>query len=189
MAHWLTPKRVILMLYLLGLIVLLVFWRSFGLEPLRVWLVQAGPSAYVAFIGAYVVCSVFFLPVLWLNVLAGLLFGPFLGALWIMAGVTLGASASFYLSRYVFHPQWLQERLMNPGTGLTRLLAPPHAWRSVLFLRLSNAVPFAVLNYVSGQLNIPYSRYILATMLGSLPGTLICSGLGALVYTWFAKAA
>jgi uncharacterized membrane protein YdjX (TVP38/TMEM64 family) len=176
------PKGIVILVYGIIILVLVWLWLTLGIESLRLWLLQAGPWAFAMFLLLYVGLSLAFLPVVWLNLIAGALFGPVLGAALIMTGVLLAASASFLISRYFVDTAWLQARLSEHFGLIQKMISSRNAWKTVLLLRLSNAVPFAVINYLSGAMELRFPGYLLVTFLGSLPGTLIYSGLGALLY-------
>ena len=53
-------------------------------------------------------------------------------------------------------------------------------WRFVVFTRLVPLFPFVLLNYGFGLTRIPFSHYLIATLLAMLPG--------ALAYTWLGHA-
>ena len=50
---------------------------------------------------------------------------------------------------------------------------------SILVLRLMPIVPFNLLNYGSGLTSVRLSRYVLASVIGMAPATLLATGLGA----------
>lgn len=177
---FLNTKWLLILVYAVGILLLLWLWYAKGVDSLQSWLAEAGPYAYVLFLLLYLLCSLAFLPVAWLNLAAGFLFGPILGTIFITLGVILASSVSFFISRYFVEPIWLREKVSVPF--IQKIIADPRAWKAVLVLRLSNVVPFAVVNYLSGAMAIRYTHYLAATILGSLPGTILYSGLGAMLY-------
>jgi uncharacterized membrane protein YdjX (TVP38/TMEM64 family) len=100
---------------------------------------------------------------------AGLLFGPYLGIPLAVVASTLSAvialllvrAAGWQLSRLVPHPrvESLDVRLRERG------------WPAVLSMRLIPAVPFSVANYAAGASAVRLLPYMLATLVGLLPGT------------------
>jgi uncharacterized membrane protein YdjX (TVP38/TMEM64 family) len=142
----------------------------------------AGPWGPVGFVLLYVLCAVALLPVLWLNVLAGALFGPWWGTALILLGIGLGSSASFGLSKKVLRRDWLLHRFGRYGGLMARLSHERHSWKALFLLRMANVGPFSVINYLAAALDIRYSRFLLATLLGSVPGSVLATGLGALLF-------
>lgn len=170
------------LVYIAGVIVFFLLFRDGNIQMLRTWIIQAGPFAFFVFVLLYLVSSLFFLPVVWLNVTAGMMFGPVMGGVFILSGVAVSASAAYFVTRYWVNPDWIRQKLSGKSPALEKVMSRPHSWKTILILRLSNLAPFAVINYASGLMDIPYGRYLLVTLLGSLPGTVISTGLGAMVY-------
>lgn len=136
---------------------------------LRDWATSMGAWFPLAFFAAHVVVTVLPFPRTAFTLAAGLLFGPALGvALAVSASacsavlaLLLVRAAGWQLSRLVTHPRVdaLDARLRERG-GV-----------AVLSLRLIPAVPFSVLNYAAGASSVPMVPYLLATLVGLLPGT------------------
>lgn len=86
----------------------------------------------------------------------------------------IGRGAGVLLSRGLFPEGWLrQDRVKNL---ITRIEKRPV--RTLIFARLSPALPFAMTNLVLGNMHIPLGVYIGATLLGMLPRSLISFGVG-----------
>ena len=136
---------------------------------LRDWATSLGPWFPLAFLGAHIVVTVLPFPRTAFTLAAGLLFGPALG---VVIAVTASAcsavlalllvrAAGWQLSRVIRHPRMdaLDARLRARG------------WPAVLSLRLIPAVPFSVLNYAAGASTVRVLPYLLATLVGLIPGT------------------
>ena len=57
------------------------------------------PLGVIAFILLYIFWVNLFLPGSWLSMLGGLLYGSFLGSLYVFLGASLGATFTFFLGR------------------------------------------------------------------------------------------
>lgn len=178
-----SAKRWMGLIYVGGLLLMLVLWQIGAIEALEAWLHDAGHWAYVAYVLIYVSISLFWVPVMWLNILSGALFGPWMGATMVMLSTLLAATAAFFLSRYWFDREQLMHKIPEKAGWVQKALKHEKTWLTVLLLRLSNVAPFAGVNYLSGILRINYPTYLLSTAVGSLPGTLVWSGLGSLLIT------
>lgn len=55
-------------------------------------------------------------------------------------------------------------------------------WQIVILLHLAPFVPFNLMNYVMGATDIPFTTYLLASAVGTLPGALPLQ-VGAFVAT------
>lgn len=103
------------------------------------------------------------------NLAAGAVFGLARGLPIVVLGATLGAIAAFYLGPV------LGRDVVQHFTGarlqtLDRYLTLRGFW-ALLAARLVPIVPFNALNYLSGLTAVRASSYLLATILGILPGT------------------
>ncbi len=138
----------------------------------------AGPWAPAAFILLYALATVLFVPGVVFGLAGGALFGPVWGSLWNLAGATLGATAAFLLARGIAG-DWVRARA---GGALKRVVEGVEAegWRFVALTRLVPFVPFNLLNYVLGLTRIDLARYVAASLVCMIPGTV--------AYTWLGHA-
>ena len=133
------------------------------------WLETWGPAGQLAFVALYVGMTVAGLPIGWLVVSAGALYGPARGLLLVTVAGLMGASLSFGIARKAGRPavsRWLQRR-----AGWERLepLMRVHGGPIVALARLLPGVPFSLQNYAFGLSSIPFRTYLLWTLLGILP--------------------
>jgi len=139
------------------------------------------PSPVVApllFVLAYAAATTVAVPGSLLTIAGGALFGFGWGALYNTIGANLGASGAFLLAR-VLGRDGVERIFGNRVRGLERATRE-FGFLGLLALRLVPLVPFNVLNVGSGLTRLRWREYLVATMLGILPGTL--------VYTFFADA-
>ncbi len=138
-----------------------------------------GPLGPLLFIGLYVVVTVLFLPASLLTIGGGLIFGPFLGFLYVLVGATIGANVAFLIGRYL-----ARERVAKLIEGNKAFVAIDKAiaqggWKIVGLIRLSPAFPFNVLNYALGLTRVSFIDNIIGTM-GIIPGAFAYAYLGSL---------
>jgi uncharacterized membrane protein YdjX (TVP38/TMEM64 family) len=135
-----------------------------------------GPLAWLVFMLAYAVGTVFFFPGSVLTLAGGVLFGPILGTFLNLTSATVGAALAFLVARYLAS-EWVEEkaagRLKQVKTGVES-----EGWRFVAFVRLVPLFPFNILNYALGLTRIKFSHYVLATYVCMLPGALAYTYLG-----------
>ena len=112
-----------------------------------------------------------------LSIFGGFLFGTLTGAAGIVVGATLGATAIFLAARYAL------------GDAL-RARAGPYMAKfedglkenelSYLFiLRLVPLFPFFIVNIVPALFGVRLRNYVLSTLLGIIPGSLVYASVGA----------
>jgi uncharacterized membrane protein YdjX (TVP38/TMEM64 family) len=148
-------------------------WLDAALPLLR------SPLGVLLFIPLYALWVTLLLPGVWASMLAGALYGTWLGSLVVFVGASLGALVVFLLGR-----TWLR------GWALRRLEAAPklraveqavsrEGLRLVLLTRLSPAFPFSLLNLAYGLSEVSLRDYTIG-LAGIVPGTILFCGLGAL---------
>lgn len=143
---------------------------------LQVFIENAGIAAPLIFMLTYIISTVFFLPGSVLTLLGGALFGPVYGTFYSLSAATLGAMASFLISRYLAS-DWVNKK----AAGRTQQLingVENEGWRFVAFTRLVPLFPFNLLNYALGLTKISFSQYSIATFIFMLPGALAYTYLG-----------
>lgn len=125
-----------------------------------------GPLVYIAF---YAVRPLVLFPASLLTLAAGFVFGPVLGIVFTILGSSISAGVAYLVGRC------FGGRLPDSGraAGVTLRYADrlrSNSFESVLLMRLVY-VPFDLVNYLAGFLRVGWRPFILATVLGSLPGT------------------
>jgi uncharacterized membrane protein YdjX (TVP38/TMEM64 family) len=156
----------------------LAYRDAIDVETLRELLQADSAATPLAFVAAYAIATVAFLPGSVFGLAGGVLFGPLWGTIWNLAGAMLGASAAFLLSRNIAGA-WVARRVGGRGAELVRGI-DAEGWRFVAFVRLVPLFPFNLLNYALGLTRIPFWHYALASTLAMLPGVFL--------YTWVGYA-
>lgn len=110
----------------------------------------------------------------------GFLFGVFPGTLFNVAGATLGASALFLAARWGLG-DWLAARMDASDGKLSRIKRQidQSQWSMLFILRLVPVVPFFVANLLPALVGVAFSRYVISTFIGIIPGALVYTSLGA----------
>lgn len=149
-----------------------------GLNRLRGWVLAFGPIAPLIFILLYAVATVAFLPGTPLSLLAGLVFGPVLGTLWIVIGATIGATLAFLVGRYAARDLvagWTanNERIRKLDEGVEK-----QGWRMLLITRLVPLFPFNLQNYAYGLTKIGLLTYVGLTAVCIIPGAAVYAFAG-----------
>lgn len=111
-----------------------------------------------------------------LSLTAGFVFGRWVGSAIVLAAGTLGATIVFLGARYLF-ADWARRRLGNLGEKINARFME-NAFYYLLFLRFVPVLPFFAVNLAPALTTIPTRTYILATMIGIVPGTLVFVNLG-----------
>lgn len=149
-----------------------------GLLQFQQRLRESGWMAPAVYTLLCAVAVVLFIPAIPL-ILAGALFGAVLGSVCAFAGLLLGASASFLLSRYAFRP--LVERLIMHRPVFQRLDegVKREGWHMVLVTRLLPIFPFCPQNYAYGVTGISFRAFTLVSGVCILPAVVAYVLIGA----------
>ncbi len=171
-----------------GIFLLTLFWIVItglaiyllgGIDPnqLQGWLTQEGIWAPIIYIVLYTVATVLVLPSTALNLTSGAIFGPWLGTLWTSIAAVIAAVVAFAFTRTVGREMVAQKLAgrwqamdaeMHQG-GLFYMFA----------LRLLPIIPYGLVNFAAGLTSIRFQDYLLATILGTIPGVLPFVMLGS----------
>lgn len=167
-------RRRLVLLALLAVALALLAWRLPVGELLRAaldWTAANRGTAWIAFIGLYVLGTVCFLPGLPMTLAAGVIFGATTGTALVSVASTLGATAAFFIGR-TFARDWVGHKIAAWPTfrAVDRAVALRGFW-IVLLTRMSPAFPYFLLNYAYGLTAVKPRDYVLGSWLGMLPVT------------------
>ena len=135
-----------------------------------------GPGAPVLFALVYAVAMVLLLPGTPFTLVAGLVFGPVLGAGTALVGATLGATGAFLVGRAIGRSAG-EELAGERVQAIDRHLGE-RGFVSVLVVRLIPLFPFNVVNLVAGITAVRLTTYVVATAIGIIPGVVILASTG-----------
>lgn len=178
-------KRSIVWRLSLVALLVLVAWQLYGrIDIPNCLTLQAetrklGAWGPVIFVLLYVLGTVSFIPGTLLTLLAGSMFGFWLGTTVVIVGLTLGSYVAFLLGRYLLRDpltQWMQKQ-----TWTARLQSglEGNGFRFMIVARLVPLFPFNAFNLTCGVLPLSNRDYLLGSFLGMLPGTMAYVYAGA----------
>jgi uncharacterized membrane protein YdjX (TVP38/TMEM64 family) len=111
-----------------------------------------------------------------LSLTVGFVFGRWVGTALVVAAATLGATLVFLAARYLF-AESARRRLGAVGARINAGFTE-NAFSYLLFLRLVPLFPFFLVNLAPAFTGIPVRTYVLATLIGIVPGTFVYVNLG-----------
>ncbi|MCY7368554.1 MAG: TVP38/TMEM64 family protein [Chamaesiphon sp.] len=149
------------------------------LKDTLVWIESLGSIGAIAFIGIYIISTVAFLPAFILTLGAGVLFGVWLGSIYVFIGATLGSILAFLVGRY-FARDWVAKKIADNDKfrAIDRAVGK-EGLKIVLLTRLSPAFPFNLLNYAFGVTGVSVQDYVIGSI-GMIPGTVMFVYIGSL---------
>jgi uncharacterized membrane protein YdjX (TVP38/TMEM64 family) len=154
--------------------------RQFLLE----WTEQHYILAVISYICLYVMAVAISIPgAAFLTLVGGFLFGLAWGTFYVVFSATLGATLLFLAVNTAFG-KWLEKRASG---GLSKMESgfKKHAFNYLLTLRLIPLFPFWLVNIVPALLNIPLRTFVVATLIGIIPGSLVYVSLGSGLNAFF----
>jgi uncharacterized membrane protein YdjX (TVP38/TMEM64 family) len=137
--------------------------------------------ALAAFIAVYALATASTIPgPVFLTLLGGLMFGPWVGALAQSTGATIGSVIIYGVYRTAIG-DWLRSKFEADAGFMDRFAKglDRNAFVTLLTIRLIPSIPFVLVNASAGMLAAPLRPYILATFLGLLPSTFIYTWIGS----------
>jgi uncharacterized membrane protein YdjX (TVP38/TMEM64 family) len=171
---------------------ILLVWRNYqssnGLSTAEAGqrFIDAVGSAWwgvFAYIGVYLVRPLVLFPASVLTVVGGVLFGPWLGVGVVVVAANASAMVAYGVGRLLGTvPD--EESMAGAENENVSLVAKwsrrlrDNSFETVFIMRLL-FLPYDLVNYVCGVLRIRWTSFLLATALGSLPGTVSFVLLGA----------
>ncbi len=172
-------------LWLIGLLVvaLVVLLRFLSVGD---WLAQLqesikglGAFAPIGYLLLYVATTVLLIPGSVLTIGAAGIFSFWKALAVVLVGANVGALCAFLLTR-----TFLRDRVALWAAGNPKFAALDRAigregFKMVLLVRLSPVFPFTLLNYFLGLTTVRISSYVLANLIGMLPGTFLYVYIGA----------
>jgi uncharacterized membrane protein YdjX (TVP38/TMEM64 family) len=147
----------------------LTAWQTFANENLLL-------SAAVFFL-AYVVVTGLSLPsATAMSLLAGALFGRWLGTLLAVSAATVGATVAFLSARYLLR-DWVKERF-GPRLAAVERGVERDGATYLLTVRLMPVLPFFLVNLVMGLTPLRTRTFTWGSWLGMLPGAFVIVNVG-----------
>jgi uncharacterized membrane protein YdjX (TVP38/TMEM64 family) len=143
------------------------------------WIKSLGALGVLAFGLTYMIGTLLLAPAAAMSVAAGVAFGWWAIPLVLICGLS-AATLAFLLSRYFFSDKISSVIKHRPAARATVRAINAEGWKVLLLLRLTPLVPFNAQNYLLGVTDIPLRTYVLATLVGVLPGTILSVYVGVI---------
>lgn len=126
-----------------------------------------GPVLYIVI---YTLRPLLFFPATLVSILSGFLFGPVWGVVYTVLGSNISALLAYGVGRYL--GQGVLDA--DKSSGLIQKYAQrlrENSFEAVLVMRLI-FLPYDLVHYIAGFLKIDWKAFLLATIIGTIPGTI-----------------
>ncbi|AGT44233.1 TVP38/TMEM64 family protein [Treponema pedis] len=176
-------KKQIVKIIFIFIIILTSFYllKYFPPAEIRSKIESFGIYSPFVYVILFSVLPAFLFPVPPLALAAGILFGVIHGTIYTLIGAVINSTIMFFCARYTakdFFENFiykvtkkdLQKKLINENQkGLTYIF---------FIMRLVPLVSYNLINYLAGLTGIHYRNYIISTIIGIIPGTIIFLNMG-----------
>lgn len=144
----------------------------------------------LAYVGVYLIRPIVLFPASVVTIMGGVLFGPVVGIIVVVLAANTSAMVAFGIGRFLGRPPGADDEDADldaeeadeakADSFIARWSAKlrQNSFETVFVMRLI-FLPYDLVNYVCGALRIRWTSFLLATALGSLPGTISFVLLGA----------
>ena len=126
----------------------------------------------------YAVRPPFILPISWLVLLCGTVWGLWLGGLYAMVGMMISAASAYAIARFTVPPSQGDVRRSRLGAWMQRMRQ--QGFMSLVLMRLM-LLPFDMVNFAAAALHLNFRNFMLGTLIGNAAATLIYTSIGASV--------
>lgn len=141
-----------------------------SVEQIRGWAHSVGPTFPLLFFVAHALITVAPFPRTVFTLSAGVLFGTVTGVAVAVGATAVSAVLALLLVRAIGRDA-VAHRLDHPAVRAIDARLARRGWLAVGSLRLIAPVPFSLVNYCCGVSSIRMAPYLIATVLGVVPGT------------------
>lgn len=138
-----------------------------------------GPLIYI---GLYAIRPLILFPSTVLTLAGGFVYGPVLGVLYTIIASNVSSTVAYFVGRY-FGKGLFKEDGSNNLIQRYAAQMRENSFETVMIMRFI-FLPYDLVTYVAGFLRIQFLPFILATALGSIPGTMAFIGFGASIETF-----
>ncbi|WP_024620116.1 TVP38/TMEM64 family protein [Metaclostridioides mangenotii] len=176
-------KKLIVTVSLIAVFVAVYFicFRDIGAEDIRNYVNSYGYCAPIIYIVLFTFLPIAFFPVPILALAAGLAFGLWNGTFYTIIGAGLNSAIMYYMAKFMAKDlvvEFLKGKLPEKWLDLFEEADSKSGFLVVFVLRLIPLAPYNVINYGAGLTSISFKNYIVATLIGILPGTLVFLNIG-----------
>lgn len=147
-------------------------------DALKAWTTESPALAACAYVVVYMLATALSLPLgTLLTFTGGFIFGTALGGTLTTIGATVGATILFIAARTAFG-DYFRDR-MGGAVQKMREKFQENEFAYILALRLAPIFPFVVVNVAPALAGAKLRNFVLATVIGIIPGTFVYASVGA----------
>jgi len=169
--------------FLVLLLLVLLFVHFVGIshltpESIRNVVLSFGWWGPVVYIVMYSIRPLLLFPAIILTLAGGLAFGPWWGTFYVVVGGAMGASLCFVIARLLGNKKMQKYIGKYAQLQLFENQLEVNGFRTMLIMRLVPIFPYDPVSYLAGLTKIRFQDYVLATIIGMIPGAFAYNVLG-----------
>lgn len=166
-----------ILIFAIGSIIYKILNMDIGPNDIQKYVTSFGKLAPLVYIIMFALVPLTLFPDSILAIGGGLIFGLTKGYTYTLIGALIGASLSFYISRKLGRN--FVKKITKEKLDYIEEMINTKGFFVILLLRLIPLFPFDVISYGAGLTNIKYRDFIFATIVGTIPGILVFTNIGA----------
>ncbi len=136
----------------------------------------------VVYVVLYAIRPLILFPSTVLTLAGGFVYGPILGVLYTVIASNISSTIAYFVGHFFGEDMLKDDGSDNLIQRYARRMRE-NSFETVMIMRFI-FLPYDAVSYLAGFLRIKYVPFILATALGSIPGTMAFIGFGASIETF-----
>lgn len=154
-----------------------IYKLDLGVNDIKLYVDSFGKMGPIVYIIMFSLVPLTLFPDSILAIAGGLAFGLFNGYIYTTIGALIGGSISFYISKKLGRN--IVKKLTNDKLDNIESMINEKGFFIIFLLRLIPLFPFDLISYGAGLTSISYKDFLLATFIGTIPGILVFTNIGA----------
>ncbi len=148
------------------------------------WFRDLGPWALIPYMILFVAASVFFIPISGMLLIAGTLYGFWMGYLLAAFSGLLSVAVTYAVGKKLWRSRVEALRHDHPRFESIYEAISKHGPILVFLIRLNPLLPFSVLNYLFTIPKLDFRKYLLVSFLGMTPDIMLYLYVGEVGKGW-----
>jgi len=168
----------------IGLIAVVVFFSFYfdlhekvSIDGIKNFITGMGVWAPLVYILTYIVTSIIVFPNLLLSTASGAIWGPYLGTVYTVIAATIACLFPFWIARRLGR-QFVINAAKGTKVEICERFVGRNGFVAIMIVRLIPLFPWEVVNYGAGMCSIQFRHYVLATLIGIVPGSFTYNLIG-----------
>ncbi|MDB5104145.1 MAG: hypothetical protein JWP91_1834 [Fibrobacteres bacterium] len=183
-------KILLIALLVAGIVAFNVFFPfKDHLQEAVEWFRALGPWAVLPYMIVFVAASVFFIPISGMLLVAGTLYGFWMGYLLAAASGLIAVAVTYAVGRKLWRSRVEALRRDHPRFESIYEAISRHGPILVFLIRLNPLLPFSLLNYLFTIPKLDFRKYLVSSFLGMTPDIMFYLYIGQVGKGWLENPA